>query len=104
MNLFLQDLLGNTSQGHPERMSLQLALSQLEQLAEQLNERKREAEQVQAFRSTMRSLSAKLPHAAHHHKSLIRTDDVTQLVSAILNYVIINLSNISIINYNYNFF
>ncbi|KAF5273968.1 hypothetical protein FQA39_LY01083 [Lamprigera yunnana] len=37
--LFLQDLLKHTPQGHHDRMSLQLALTQLESLAEMLNER-----------------------------------------------------------------
>lgn len=45
--LFLQDLLKHTPQGHHDRMSLQLALTQLESLAEMLNERKRESEQFQ---------------------------------------------------------
>lgn len=58
-------------------MALQLALTQLESLAELLNERKREAEQAQAFRLMMRSVSAKMPAS----KYLIRHDDVTQLVS-----------------------
>lgn len=47
--LFLQDLLKHTPQGHQDRMSLQLALTQLESLAEMLNERKREAEQFQVM-------------------------------------------------------
>ncbi|XP_014242201.1 rho guanine nucleotide exchange factor 10-like [Cimex lectularius] len=76
--LFLQDLLQNTGHGHPERMVLQLALTKLESLAELLNERKREAEQAQAFRQMMRCVSAKMPTAAQH-KYLIRHDDVTQL-------------------------
>ncbi|CAA9996465.1 unnamed protein product [Nesidiocoris tenuis] len=76
--LFLQDLLHNTGHGHPERMALQLALTQLESLAELLNERKREAEQAQAFKQIMRLVSAKMP-ASSQHKYLIRHDDVTQL-------------------------
>ncbi|XP_066901721.1 rho guanine nucleotide exchange factor 10 [Halyomorpha halys] len=76
--LFLQDLLQNCGAGHPERMALQLALTQLESLAELLNERKREAEQAQAFRLMMRSVSAKMP-ASPGPKYLIRHDDVTQL-------------------------
>jgi Rho guanine nucleotide exchange factor 10 len=37
-------------------MSLQLALTQLESLAAMLNERKRESEQYQAFRETIKSI------------------------------------------------
>ncbi|XP_073969841.1 rho guanine nucleotide exchange factor 10-like isoform X3 [Rhodnius prolixus] len=83
--LFLQDLLQNTGHGHPERMALQLALTQLESLAELLNERKRESEQTQAFRQVMRSISSKMASAATaagcppEDKYLIRHDDVTQL-------------------------
>uniref|UniRef100_A0A146LF55 Rho guanine nucleotide exchange factor 10 n=3 Tax=Lygus hesperus TaxID=30085 RepID=A0A146LF55_LYGHE len=76
--LFLQDLLHNIGHGHPERMALQLALTQLESLAELLNERKREAEQAQALKQIMRLVSAKMP-ASSQHKYLIRHDDVTQL-------------------------
>ncbi|XP_029716970.1 uncharacterized protein LOC115260194 isoform X2 [Aedes albopictus] len=55
--LFLQDLLKYTPQGHHDRMSLQLALTQLESLAEMLNERKREAEQFQAFKEMLENIS-----------------------------------------------
>lgn len=51
--LFLQDLLKHTPHGHADRMALQLALTQLESLAEMLNERKREAEQYQAFKEML---------------------------------------------------
>lgn len=84
--LFLQDLLKYTPQGHHDRMSLQLALTQLESLAETLNERKREAEQYQAFREMLshisgtfntRFLSSSLD--GNRNRYLIREDDVTQL-------------------------
>ncbi|XP_031840329.1 rho guanine nucleotide exchange factor 10-like protein isoform X1 [Nomia melanderi] len=79
--LFLQDLLKHTPQGHHDRMSLQLALTQLESLAEMLNERKREAEQFQAFKEMLRHVSGKLSHRPLSSSSryLIREDDVTQL-------------------------
>ncbi|XP_046389505.1 rho guanine nucleotide exchange factor 10-like protein isoform X2 [Ischnura elegans] len=81
--LFLQDLLKHTPQGHHDRMSLQLALTQLESLAEMLNERKREAEQYQAFREMLRHVGGKF--AARPLVSdgtgryLLREDNVTQL-------------------------
>ncbi|XP_046596842.1 rho guanine nucleotide exchange factor 10-like protein isoform X1 [Neodiprion lecontei] len=79
--LFLQDLLKHTPQGHHDRMSLQLALTQLESLAEMLNERKREAEQFQAFKEMLRHVSGKLSHRPLSSSSryLIREDNVTQL-------------------------
>ncbi|KAF7989094.1 hypothetical protein HCN44_007404 [Aphidius gifuensis] len=79
--LFLQDLLKHTPQGHDDRMSLQLALTQLESLAEMLNERKREAEQFQAFKEMLRHVSGKLSHRPLSSSSryLIREDNVTQL-------------------------
>ncbi|KAH0561486.1 hypothetical protein KQX54_017066 [Cotesia glomerata] len=79
--LFLQDLLKHTPQGHHDRMSLQLALTQLESLAEMLNERKREAEQFQAFKEMLRHVSGKLAHRPLSSSSryLIREDNVTQL-------------------------
>lgn len=62
-------------------MSLQLALTQLESLAEMLNERKREAEQFQAFKEMLRHVSCKLSHRPLSSSSryLIREDNVTQL-------------------------
>lgn len=40
-----QDMLKNTPVGHPDRLPLQMALTELETLAEKLNEKKREADQ-----------------------------------------------------------
>ncbi|KAJ8016354.1 hypothetical protein DPEC_G00006340 [Dallia pectoralis] len=44
--LLLQDMLKNTPRDHPDRLPLQLALTELETLAERLNEQKRVADQV----------------------------------------------------------
>lgn len=38
-------MLKNTAKGHPDRLPLQMALTELETLAEKLNERKRDADQ-----------------------------------------------------------
>ncbi|NXY17898.1 ARGAL protein, partial [Atrichornis clamosus] len=54
---FLKDMLKNTPRGHPDRLALQLALTELEALAEQLNEHKRLAEQVAEIQQLSRSLS-----------------------------------------------
>lgn len=89
--LLLQDLLKQTPKGHPDRMSLQLALTQLELLAEALNERKRAAEQHHAVLQVLGSLESKfslkaLAAAAASSTSvdgadhyLLRQDDVLQL-------------------------
>lgn len=56
--LLLQDLLANTPSEHQDRLSLELALTQLECLAEALNERKRICEQNQAARELAKSLGS----------------------------------------------
>ncbi|KAG8517566.1 Rho guanine nucleotide exchange factor 10, partial [Galemys pyrenaicus] len=43
--LLLQDMLKHTPRGHPDRLPLQMALTELGTLAEKLNARKREADQ-----------------------------------------------------------
>lgn len=43
--MFHQDMLKNTPVGHADRLPLQMALTELETLAEKLNEKKREADQ-----------------------------------------------------------
>ena len=58
-------------------MALQLALTTLESLAEMLNERKRESEQIAAFRAKIRLLGGKLGGGAG--RVLLREDNVTRL-------------------------
>ncbi|XP_075762296.1 rho guanine nucleotide exchange factor 10-like protein isoform X8 [Pelodiscus sinensis] len=55
--LLLQDMLKNTPKGHPDRLSLQLALTELETLAEKLNEQKRVADQMAEIQQLTRSVS-----------------------------------------------
>lgn len=85
----LQDLLKHTPQGHHDRMSLQLALTQLESLAEMLNERKREAEQFQAFKEMLRHISGKFAARplSDGNRCLLREDNVVQLVSGVTFHV-----------------
>lgn len=73
-------------------MSLQLALTQLESLAEMLNERKREAEQFQAFREMLRHVSSKFAvrPLSDSNRYLLREDNVTQLVIKNLIFVTSN--------------
>ena len=67
-----------TPPGHNDRMALQLALTTLESLAEMLNERKRESEQIAAFRAKMRQLGGKLGKS-ENGRVLLREDDVDRL-------------------------
>lgn len=52
-----QDMLKNTPKGHADRLSLQLALTELETLAEKLNEQKRLADQVAEIQQLSKSIS-----------------------------------------------
>ena len=61
-------------------MALQLALTTLESLAEMLNERKRESEQVAAFRAKMRQIGGKVGGSkVDSGRVLLREDDVQRL-------------------------
>uniref|UniRef100_A0A3Q4GZH4 Rho guanine nucleotide exchange factor (GEF) 10-like a n=1 Tax=Neolamprologus brichardi TaxID=32507 RepID=A0A3Q4GZH4_NEOBR len=58
--LLLQDMLKNTPKGHVDRLPLQLALTELEVLAEKLNEQKRVADQIAETQQLARSVSDRL--------------------------------------------
>ncbi|KAJ3602711.1 hypothetical protein NHX12_030460, partial [Muraenolepis orangiensis] len=58
--LLLQDMLKNTPKGHVDRLPLQLALTELETLAEKLNEQKRQADQVAETQQLARSVGDRL--------------------------------------------
>uniref|UniRef100_A0A8C8DWJ1 Rho guanine nucleotide exchange factor (GEF) 10-like a n=1 Tax=Oryzias sinensis TaxID=183150 RepID=A0A8C8DWJ1_9TELE len=58
--LLLQDMLKNTPKGHVDRLPLQLALTELEMLAEKLNEQKRIADQIAETHQLARSVSDRL--------------------------------------------
>ncbi|XP_066295939.1 rho guanine nucleotide exchange factor 10-like isoform X5 [Branchiostoma lanceolatum] len=77
--LLLQDMLKNTPKGHPDRLSLQLALTQLETLAEKLNEHKRETETKYEVKQISRNMNVKFatktPTGARY---MIRQDDMVQ--------------------------
>ncbi|KAL2297531.1 hypothetical protein Nmel_016840, partial [Mimus melanotis] len=55
--LLLQDMLKNTPRGHADRLALQLALTELETLAEKLNEQKRVADQLAEMQQLSKSIS-----------------------------------------------
>ncbi|XP_022711125.1 rho guanine nucleotide exchange factor 10-like protein isoform X3 [Varroa jacobsoni] len=77
--LLLQDLLANTPSEHQDRLSLELALTQLECLAEALNERKRICEQNQAARELAKSLGSAKIGSKGVEQLLVRQDDASQL-------------------------
>ncbi|CAL8336914.1 unnamed protein product [Merluccius merluccius] len=58
--LLLQDMLKNTPKGHVDRLPLQLALTELETLAEKLNEQKKQADQVAETQQLARSVGDRL--------------------------------------------
>ncbi|XP_076863824.1 rho guanine nucleotide exchange factor 10-like protein isoform X2 [Brachyhypopomus gauderio] len=55
--LLLQDMLKHTQRGHVDRLPLQLALTELESLAERLNEQKRVVDQITETKQLARSVS-----------------------------------------------
>uniref|UniRef100_A0A671PPB4 Rho guanine nucleotide exchange factor 10 n=1 Tax=Sinocyclocheilus anshuiensis TaxID=1608454 RepID=A0A671PPB4_9TELE len=80
--LLLQDMLKNTPVGHPDRLPLQMALTELETLAEKLNERKREADQCCEIRHIAKAMNEHYLNKVLHSGSryLIRSDDVVETV------------------------
>lgn len=76
-----QDLIKHTDHEHPDKLSLQMALAQMEAIADFLNESKRAREQVsivQYLSSRVSSLPFKLKDSK---RWLLRQDVVTRLVS-----------------------
>lgn len=83
-------MLKNTPKGHVDRLPLQLALTELEMLAEKLNEQKRVADQIAETQQLARSVSDRLlskvtaffcPWTSHTHTTLsallpLRTSDI----------------------------
>uniref|UniRef100_A0A803TDL0 Rho guanine nucleotide exchange factor 10 n=1 Tax=Anolis carolinensis TaxID=28377 RepID=A0A803TDL0_ANOCA len=80
--LLLQDMLKNTTKGHPDRLPLQMALTELETLAEKLNERKRDADQRCEVKQIAKAMNErylnKLLSSGNRH--LIRSDDMLETV------------------------
>ncbi|XP_061422145.1 rho guanine nucleotide exchange factor 10-like isoform X2 [Lethenteron reissneri] len=80
--LLLQDMLRNTPRGHPDRLPLQMALTELETLAGRLNERQRLAGRRNELRAVASAIHdrqlAKLLGTGERY--LVRVDDVTESV------------------------
>ncbi|ELK10066.1 Rho guanine nucleotide exchange factor 10 [Pteropus alecto] len=80
--LLLQDMLKHTPRGHADRLPLQMALAELQTLAEKLQERKRDADQrcevkLMAKAMNERYLNKLLSSGDRH---LIRSDDMIETV------------------------
>ncbi|KAM5311299.1 rho guanine nucleotide exchange factor 10 isoform 4-T8 [Glossophaga mutica] len=80
--LLLQDMLKNTSLGHPDRLPLQMALTELETLAEKLNERKRDADQRCEIKQIAKAVNERYLNKllSGGNRYLIRSDDVIETV------------------------
>ncbi|XP_030575228.1 rho guanine nucleotide exchange factor 10 isoform X2 [Archocentrus centrarchus] len=80
--LLLQDMLKNTPVGHSDRLPLQMALTELETLAEKLNERKREADQRCEIRHIAKAMNERYLNKllSNGSRYLIRSDDMVETV------------------------
>lgn len=58
----LEDMLRSTPRGHPDRLPLQMALTELETLAEQLNERKRDADRRCEMKQIAKAINERYLH------------------------------------------
>nr|XP_028578224.1 rho guanine nucleotide exchange factor 10 isoform X2 [Podarcis muralis] len=80
--LLLQDMLKNTTKGHPDRLPLQMALTELETLAEKLNERKRDADQRCEIKQIAKAMNERYLNKllSSGNRCLVRTDDMLETV------------------------
>ncbi|XP_054894379.1 rho guanine nucleotide exchange factor 10 isoform X2 [Poeciliopsis prolifica] len=80
--LLLQDMLKNTPVGHADRLPLQMALTELETLAEKLNEKKREADQRCEIRHIAKAMNEHYLNKllSNGSRYLIRSDDMVETV------------------------
>nr|XP_019593137.1 PREDICTED: rho guanine nucleotide exchange factor 10 isoform X2 [Rhinolophus sinicus] len=80
--LLLQDMLKNTSRGHPDRLPLQMALTELETLADKLNERKRDADQRCEMKQIAKAINERYLNKllSSGNRYLIRSDDMIETV------------------------
>ncbi|KAM4772475.1 LOW QUALITY PROTEIN: rho guanine nucleotide exchange factor 10 [Rhinophrynus dorsalis] len=80
--LLLQDMLKNTTKGHPDRLPLQMALTELETLADKLNERKRDADQRCEIKQIAKAMNERYLNKllSNGSRYLIRSDDMVETV------------------------
>ncbi|KAM7111538.1 rho guanine nucleotide exchange factor 10-like isoform 4-T4 [Molossus nigricans] len=80
--LLLQDMLKNTPRGHPDRLPLQMALTELETLAEKLNERKRDTDQRCEIKQIAKAVNERYLNKllSSGNRYLVRSDDMIETV------------------------
>uniref|UniRef100_A0A8C8Z4A5 Rho guanine nucleotide exchange factor 10 n=1 Tax=Prolemur simus TaxID=1328070 RepID=A0A8C8Z4A5_PROSS len=80
--LLLQDMLKNTPKGHPDRLPIQMALTELETLAEKLNERKRDADQRCEIKQIAKAINERYLNKllSSGNRYLVRSDDMIETV------------------------
>ncbi|XP_069462192.1 rho guanine nucleotide exchange factor 10 isoform X2 [Ambystoma mexicanum] len=80
--LLLQDMLKHTTKGHPDRLHLQMALTELETLAEKLNERKRDADQRCEIKQIAKAINERYLNKllSSENRYIIRSDDMLETV------------------------
>ncbi|XP_054978135.1 rho guanine nucleotide exchange factor 10 isoform X1 [Sorex araneus] len=80
--LLLQDMLKHTCPGHPDRLPLQMALTELETLAEKLNERKRDADQRCEMKRIAKAANERYLNKllSTGSRYLVRSDDMVETV------------------------
>lgn len=80
--LLLQDMLKNTPKAHSDRLALQLALTELETLAESLNEQRRVAEHEAEIQELIHSVSPRTltKFLKSEHRQLIQCEPLTEIV------------------------
>ncbi|XP_069091919.1 rho guanine nucleotide exchange factor 10 isoform X2 [Pleurodeles waltl] len=80
--LLLQDMLKHTTKGHPDRLPLQMALTELETLAEKLNERKRDADQRCEIKQIAKAINERYLNKllSSENRYIIRSDDMLETV------------------------
>ncbi|XP_029011115.1 rho guanine nucleotide exchange factor 10-like protein isoform X2 [Betta splendens] len=80
--LLLQDMLKNTPRAHADRLPLQLALTELETLAEKLNEQKRVADQEAEIQQLSHSMGDRSFNKLlnSEHRQLIHCELLTEMV------------------------
>ncbi|XP_078504041.1 rho guanine nucleotide exchange factor 10 isoform X2 [Lissotriton helveticus] len=80
--LLLQDMLKHTIKGHPDRLPLQMALTELETLAEKLNERKRDADQRCEIKQIAKAINERYLNKllSSENRYIIRSDDMLETV------------------------
>ncbi|KAM9963498.1 hypothetical protein ACTFIW_006729 [Dictyostelium discoideum] len=70
--LLLQDLLKNTKESHPDHQDLSLALKKMKDVAEYVNEKKREAENLNQVLTIQSSLTGKFNNLAEPHRRYVK--------------------------------